>query len=110
MTGKADRWLYICVAALIHSPFVPLTPCAAPLLLGSGESAEAAPPAIDAATACSRPTLLTVSSALLLLTEPSLFVTWQWYTPLSAAATSTSTSRGVLLVATVSRLASRNHW
>lgn len=56
-----------------------LTPCAAPLLLGSGiPPPTAAPPAMDAVTACSRPTLLTVSSALLLLTVPSLFVTWQW--------------------------------
>lgn len=82
-----------------------LTPWAAPLLLGS-----ATPPATDAVTACSRPTRLTVSRALLLLTAPSLFVTWQWYVPLSAALTSTSTSSGVLLVATVKRLLSRNHW
>lgn len=82
-----------------------LTPWAAPLLLGS-----AAPPATDAVTTCSRPIRLTVSRALLLLTAPSLFVTWQWYAPLSAALTSTSTSSGVLLVATVRRLLLRNHW
>lgn len=87
-----------------------LTPCAGPLLMGSGDPAVEAPPATDAVTACSRPTLLAVRSALLLLTDPSLFDTWQWYTPLSAAARSTSTSRGVLLVATVRRLPSRNHW